>query len=55
VVFTAAALMMLVGALASLFRGGKYVHDDGTVTDAGDSVQQVGEDDPMEPLEQVRS
>ena len=32
VVFTAAALMMLIGAIASLFRGGKYVHDDGTLS-----------------------
>ena len=32
VVFTAAALMMLIGAIASLFRGGKYVHDDGALS-----------------------
>jgi MFS family permease len=28
IVFTAAAVMMLVGAVASLFRGGRYVHED---------------------------
>jgi MFS family permease len=28
IVFSAAAVMMLVGAVASLFRGGKYVHED---------------------------
>ena len=54
VVFTAAALMMLVGALASLFRGGKYVHDDGALSDAADG-DRMGEDDPVEPLEPVRS
>jgi MFS family permease len=54
VVFTAAALMMLVGALASLFRGGKYVHDDGTLSTAADG-DRMGEDDEVEPLEQVRS
>ena len=53
VVFTAAALMMLVGALASLFRGGKYVHDDGALSDATDG-ERMGEDDPVEPLESVR-
>jgi MFS family permease len=54
VVFTAAALMMLVGALASLFRGGKYVHDDGTLSTAADG-DRMGEDDPVEPLAPVRS
>jgi MFS family permease len=54
VVFTAAALMMLVGALASLFRGGKYVHDDGTLSSADDG-DRMGEDDPVEPLAPVRS
>jgi hypothetical protein len=54
VVFTAAALMMLVGALASLFRGGKYVHDDGTLSTAADG-DRMGEDDPVEPLAPARS
>ena len=54
VVFTAAALMMLIGALASMFRGGKYVHDDGTRSNAEDG-ERMGEDDPVEPLEQVRT
>jgi hypothetical protein len=53
VVFTAAALMMLVGALASLFRGGKYVHDDGALSDASEG-ERMGADDPVEPLEPVR-
>jgi hypothetical protein len=30
VVFSVAAAMSLVGAVASLFRGKRYVHDDGT-------------------------
>jgi MFS family permease len=54
VVFTAAALMMLVGALASLFRGGKYVHDDGTLSSAADG-DRMGEDDPVASLARVRS
>ncbi|MFL6098954.1 MAG: MFS transporter [Actinomycetales bacterium] len=53
VVFTAAALMMLVGALASMFRGGKYVHDDGALSDASDG-ERMGQDDPVEPLQSVR-
>jgi MFS family permease len=53
VVFTAAALMMLVGAFASLFRGGKYVHDDGELSQASDG-ERMGEDDPSEPLQPVR-
>ncbi len=53
VVFTAAALMMLIGAIASLMRGGKYVHDDGAQSSPADG-DRMGEDDPVEPL-QVRS
>jgi hypothetical protein len=54
VVFIAAALMMLVGAIASLLRGGKYVHEDGTLSKAADG-ERMGEDDPMEPLAPVKS
>jgi MFS family permease len=46
VVFTVAAAMSLVGAVASLFRGKRYVHDDGTGTepvDAPDAVVEQGE------------
>jgi MFS family permease len=32
VVFTAAAVMTLVGAMASLFRGSRYIHDDAPVS-----------------------
>jgi hypothetical protein len=41
--------MMLVGAIASLFRGGKYVHDDGALSAAADG-ERMGQDDPVEPL-----
>ncbi|GMA24977.1 hypothetical protein GCM10025864_27360 [Luteimicrobium album] len=46
VVFTVAAAMSLVGAVASLFRGKRYVHDDGTGTEpvgAPDAVVEEGE------------
>jgi len=29
-VFTAAAVMMVIGAIASMLQGAKYVHDDAT-------------------------
>jgi MFS family permease len=48
VVFIAAALMMLVGSVASLFRGGMYVHDD-EASSAADG-DRMGEDDAVEPL-----
>jgi MFS family permease len=48
VVFIAAALMMLIGSVASLFRGGMYVHDD-EASSAADG-DRMGEDDPVEPL-----
>jgi MFS family permease len=54
VVFAAAALMMLVGAIASLFRGGKYVHDDEALSSPEDG-DRMGEDDPVEPLAKARS
>ncbi len=43
IVFTAAAVMMLVGAVASLFRGGKYIHDDApdVGVDTGETLEQV--------------
>jgi MFS family permease len=54
IVFSAAAIMMLVGAAASLARGGKYVHDDGPLSTAADG-DRMGEDDPVESLADVRS
>jgi hypothetical protein len=49
VVFTAAAIMMLIGAVASLMRGGTYIHDDEATSTAADG-DRMGEDDPVEPL-----
>ncbi|TWE13384.1 MFS transporter [Rudaeicoccus suwonensis] len=37
VVFGAAAIMMIVAAIASLLRGSKYVHEDGSDVDADDA------------------
>jgi MFS family permease len=54
IVFSAAAIMMLVGAAASLARGGKYVHDDGPLSTAADG-DRMGEDDPLDSLADVRS
>jgi MFS family permease len=54
IVFAAAAIMMLVGAAASLARGGKYVHDDGPLSTAADG-DRMGEDDPLDSLADVRS
>jgi MFS family permease len=54
VVFIAAALMMLIGAVASLFRGGKYIHvEDEDLSSAADG-DRMGEDDPVEHLSAVR-
>jgi hypothetical protein len=54
IVFSAAAIMMLVGAAASLARGGKYVHDDEPLSTAADG-DRMGEDDPVDSLADVRS
>ncbi|MDP9220087.1 MAG: MFS transporter [Actinomycetota bacterium] len=54
IVFSAAAIMMLVGAAASLARGGKYVHDDEPLSAAADG-DRMGEDDPVDSLADVRS
>jgi MFS family permease len=54
IVFSAAAIMMLVGVAASLARGGKYVHDDGPLSTAADG-DRMGEDDPLDSLADVRS
>jgi MFS family permease len=54
IVFSAAAIMMLVGAAASLARGGKYVHDDQPLSTTADG-DRMGEDDPVDSLADVRS
>ena len=50
VVFTAAAIMMLIGAIASLFRGGKYIHAEDEPLSSSADGDRMGEDDPVEPL-----
>jgi MFS family permease len=51
VVFSVAIVMSLVAALASLFRGGRYIHDDALARPAGDGpVYEDVEDASGQPL-----
>ena len=41
IVFTAAAIMSVIGAVASLAMGGKFVHDDAPVADGADALSNA--------------
>jgi EmrB/QacA subfamily drug resistance transporter len=53
IVFIAAAIMSVIGAIASAVMGGKYMHETGSVTTIGPGTESTATHDPAEQLSDV--